>query len=59
MVSMNRLSTEKRAQIVGCLVEGNSAVAGGNWIDDRPKLALRSRRSKLTHYQWLTVLYFV
>jgi IS1 family transposase len=24
MVSMNRLSTEKRAQIVGCLVEGNS-----------------------------------
>jgi IS1 family transposase len=24
MVSMNRLSTEKRAQIIGCLVEGNS-----------------------------------
>src|ERR1700687_2427980 len=24
MVGMNRLSTEKRAQIVGCLVEGNS-----------------------------------
>jgi hypothetical protein len=24
MVSMNRLSTQKRAQIVGCLVEGNS-----------------------------------
>jgi IS1 family transposase len=24
MVSMNRLTTEKRAQIVGCLVEGNS-----------------------------------
>ena len=24
MVSMNRLSTEKRAQIVGSLVEGNS-----------------------------------
>lgn len=24
MVSMNRLSTERRAQIVGCLVEGNS-----------------------------------
>jgi IS1 family transposase len=24
MVSMNRLSTEKRAQVVGCLVEGNS-----------------------------------
>src|SRR5262249_4583315 len=24
MVSMNRLSTEQRAQIVGCLVEGNS-----------------------------------
>lgn len=24
MVSMNRLATEKRAQIVGCLVEGNS-----------------------------------
>lgn len=24
MVSMNRLSTEKRAQILACLVEGNS-----------------------------------
>ena len=24
MASMNRLSTEKRAQIIGCLVEGNS-----------------------------------
>src|SRR4051812_21162838 len=24
MVSMNRLSTEKRAQVIGCLVEGNS-----------------------------------
>ena len=24
MVSMNRLTTEKRAQIVGALVEGNS-----------------------------------
>src|SRR3982750_1612378 len=24
MVSMNRLSTEKRARIIGCLVEGNS-----------------------------------
>jgi hypothetical protein len=24
MVSMNRLSTEKRAQVVRCLVEGNS-----------------------------------
>lgn len=24
MVSMNRLTTEKRAQIIGCLVEGNS-----------------------------------
>src|ERR1700704_4470013 len=24
MVNMNRLSTEKRAQIIGCLVEGNS-----------------------------------
>src|SRR5579859_2484643 len=24
MVSMNRLSTERRAQIIGCLVEGNS-----------------------------------
>lgn len=24
MVGMNRLSTEKRAQIIGCLVEGNS-----------------------------------
>jgi hypothetical protein len=24
MVSMNRLRTEKRAQIIGCLVEGNS-----------------------------------
>ena len=27
MVSMNRLSTEKRAQIIGCLVEGNSVRA--------------------------------
>ncbi len=27
MVSMNRLSTEKRAQIIGCLVEGNSISA--------------------------------
>ena len=24
MVSMNRLSTERRAQVIGCLVEGNS-----------------------------------
>src|SRR5829696_4875889 len=24
MVNMNRLTTEKRAQIIGCLVEGNS-----------------------------------
>lgn len=24
MVSMNRLSTEKRAQVIGCLVEGMS-----------------------------------
>jgi hypothetical protein len=24
MVSMNRLSTEQRARIIGCLVEGNS-----------------------------------
>ena len=24
MVSMNRLSTERRAQVIGCLTEGNS-----------------------------------
>jgi len=24
MVSMNRLSTQRRAQVIGCLVEGNS-----------------------------------
>lgn len=44
MVTMNRLSTDKRAAIIGCLVEGNS-------IRATVRITGAASPLKLTHYR--------
>jgi hypothetical protein len=50
MVNMNRLSTEKRAQILGCLVEGNSIRAAVRMTGAAKNTITRSHRSLKERY---------